>query len=1408
MSAAVQAAALSATDQGRLVAALSDPAAVVPASLALADRLTALGRGSAIAPLLAALLQARMSTGEPGFVRLGEALLDHSLWGEAERLAGGLAASMPVAAGWLSGRLALERGQPDAAGKAFAPVMAAEGWDEKRREAHLRLAIAHLQGRAKQGEIIGASPVAETATPDIDALAADGRLPLAPRARWWLARGALDTAASLLAGVPAAPDADPEAVWLAATVAAQGGRREEALAGWARSLSARPRHAAALFDRGRFRLAWGDDGGIADLEAALTLKPWAGTVALMLAQRRVAREEYDIALKVLDFTLAASDDQPEVVAATLDVLRAKSDRPLALSVGARAVERYPDNGGVWLSWGACLHHFFGRRDAAIVAYRTAQAAPAHTAAARSNLAKLLFDEGDFDTAIALWEEARVAEGASAAIFVNLGQAYLARGDLEEARAVFTAAREREPDNGAALRGLAECALAEGDLDAAQELASRTLDAAPDDARTYLVVAAAHRALGRDGEALKALEAGLRRAAQSLPLHQALWRHLMARRDYEGALRRAAQAAQDKPQEIEYRLMVADTLHAQNRFDVCRTVLEEARAVDRERGGMALIRFLEGRDEWEAALAEARALLEADPDAVRHYGLVAEALYRMERYDEAEAVLRQGVACDPHRLSINRQLVGQLLAQERYDAAVAVARDFLARQKQAPRYALCLEALERANRRDEALVLAEEFLAAEPDSLIARQAVARIAEQERQPERALEVLRQGGALLPGNLRLNVTLIALLVRQERYDEAQGLAQRLLDRFGQVPEAVLVAVTVLVEAGREDEAEAALKQAVAEHPRHRGLWGVWYELLRRRHRDAEANALLEESLTRFPDANENFVWVVREKMRHSDLDGAEKVVGRWERRKPEDWGPQFAHLLIAEKRRDFKRLGQIAHRLGKRWPNEPAILARLSQAASECNQLKRAVELARAALALRPNSLEYLDALAAVHAKAGNFDDYSEIIAKLLKLQGDHCYHQYPSLFFNINCHPDLSAEEIWSYYRDWADKAVSRHLPPVRPHPNSRDPERRLRIGYVSPDFRQHAVALFSEPLLMRHDREQFELFAFAHLEPGAADHFTDRFKSYVDHWIDVTAMSRDEMVRRIRDLRIDILIDLAGHTSNNRLNVLAQRPAPLQGTWVFGAGQTTGLPQIDFLFTDELSVPPDFEPYCAERVARLPWHGLSYRPPAVTPEVSPAPFLKNGFITFGSLARPVRLNRRVFSVWARILNAMPTARLRLEHGAFDEPETRAVLSERFAACGGDPERIVFANTRPYWSIFAEVDIHLDSFPTNSGTTVTEGLWMGVPAIALDSRPIMGRIGGAQLTAVGLRETCLAADEDEYVAKALRLAGDPARLVEIRDTLRTTFQTSSLMDYDGYGRAAALTYRKLWREWCARTQDEAP
>ena len=367
-------------------------------------------------------------------------------------------------------------------------------------------------------------------------------------------------------------------------------------------------------------------------------------------------------------------------------------------------------------------------------------------------------------------------------------------------------------------------------------------------------------------------------------------------------------------------------------------------------------------------------------------------------------------------------------------------------------------------------------------------------------------------------------------------------------------------------------------------------------------------------------------------------------------------------------------------------------------------------------------------------------------------------------------------------------------------NVPDPKRKLRIGFVSADLRDHAVAYFVEPVWQELDRERFEIYAYySHF---ATDHVTRRLKQLVTRWRGVAAMSDEVLRQQIRDDQVDILVDLSGHTAGNRLPVFARRAAPVQFGWL-GHPATTGVKQMDYLLTNAYAEPVGMtEHLSSETLWRLPESYCVYRPGQNSPEVvDVAPCVERGYITFGCFNNLAKVTEDVIRVWSRILLAVPDSRLMLEWTTFSDPALCAEFASRFARYGVGRERLELVPRRKenQYKLYNQIDIALDPFPCNGGTTGFDTIWMGVPYITLAGHHLMSRMGVMILSNVGLA-SLIAENEDDYVGLAVKLAQDRDRLFELRHGLRDKMLTSPLMDAPRFARHFEAALTGMWQQWC--------
>lgn len=403
---------------------------------------------------------------------------------------------------------------------------------------------------------------------------------------------------------------------------------------------------------------------------------------------------------------------------------------------------------------------------------------------------------------------------------------------------------------------------------------------------------------------------------------------------------------------------------------------------------------------------------------------------------------------------------------------------------------------------------------------------------------------------------------------------------------------------------------------------------------------------------------------------------------------------------------------------------------------------------------------------------------------------------NLLFALNFVPEMDPEAVYRAHVEWARRVEG--TPKAATHDNEADPGRKLKIGYLSPDFRGHAVPFFIEPILARHDRSQFELVCYS--DADVEDAVSWRLRAYDARWHACARSSDEELARQIRADRIDILVDLAGHSAGGRrMPLFARKPAPVQVSWL-GYLNTTGLQAMDYRITDWYACPDGMERYHSERLVRMPNSQWCYRAPTTAPAVARAR-PQEGAVTFGSFHNLAKLTPRVLAAWAKILHKLPGSKLLIvAHGA---DKLAAPIAGRFAAAGVDASRIECQGGMPleaYLSLHKRVDIGLDAFPYAGGTTTLHSLWMGVPVVTLGGRNVVSRGGVGILSLLGLQEL-IAQTEDQYVDIALALAADGQRLARLRGELRQRLAQSALMDEKRFTRDLEAAYREMWRAWCA-------
>ncbi len=389
-------------------------------------------------------------------------------------------------------------------------------------------------------------------------------------------------------------------------------------------------------------------------------------------------------------------------------------------------------------------------------------------------------------------------------------------------------------------------------------------------------------------------------------------------------------------------------------------------------------------------------------------------------------------------------------------------------------------------------------------------------------------------------------------------------------------------------------------------------------------------------------------------------------------------------------------------------------------------------------------------------GQLDESIEAFRQALQHDPQN-YGYHSSLIYTLLFSPRYDATAIYTAHRDWAARHADALRPAFPAHGNDRTPGRRLRVGYVSAQFRTHAVNFFNEPLLASHDHAACEVFCYDN--GSTADDSTARLRNYADHWRPIGHLKDEQAAELVRNDRIDVLVDLCGHIGGNRLLLFARQPAPVQVTYL-GYQCTTGMPAMNYRLTDEWSDPTGTtEQHHTEELVRLPRAFFCYQPSADAPLVAPLPARTNGYVTFGSFNNFAKVTPQVLAIWAELLQATPESRIIILAGPAKSLANRVLAT--FAEHGIEPFRVTIADRRPrdaYLQLINETDVALDPFPFNGHTTTCDALWQGVPVVTMAGQTYAQRFGSSAHQNLELQDL-VARSPQEYVDIASRLASNP-------------------------------------------------
>ncbi len=765
---------------------------------------------------------------------------------------------------------------------------------------------------------------------------------------------------------------------------------------------------------------------------------------------------------------------------------------------------------------------------------------------------------------------------------------------------------------------------------------------------------------------------------------------------------------------------------------------------------------------ELAVDYIRQSLALEQNNAAAYTNLGEAYRMLGRIDEAKESFHRALQLDPRDAKSWSNLGNTLMAQGLFHEAIDAYRQSLQIQ---------------------------------PDFVEAHNNIGNALSELGKAEEALAAYRRAIEIQPGFAEGHYNLGNLLREQNRLEEAATAYRRALELKPDHVDAENNLGRTRKKQGRTEEAIAAYRRALALNPdyapAHNNLGNALAEL----GHAAEALAAFRRAVTlnpRFPEIHVNLGNALRE---CGAVDEAIAAYARALQMRP-DFAEAHSNLGVALAGKD-----QIAEAISAYQraleldPHLPDAHLNLGNALREQGHLDEGLAEYRRTIELKPDYPEAYINLGNALMERGELDGAISAYRSALEMRPSDAA-LLSDLIFVLPLCPDVGEEIIREEQARWNRLHVPRSRTD-RHHKNDPDPARRLRIGYVSPDFRTHAVSFFTVPLLEAHNHEHYEIFCYASVR--RPDAITERVRKAADVWCDVRTLSDAGLVERVREDRIDILVDLSMHTADNRLVAFAHHPAPVQVSWLAYPG-TTGVEAIDYRLSDaHLHSLNDDADHSGGEIVRLPDSWCCYEPIGEFPLVGPLPATQNGVVTFGSLNRFNKIHESRLRCWARLLSGVPNSRLLMICPAGEaQARTLGIL----AAEGIASERVELVAPAPwpaYIRLFERVDIALDAFPCNGMTTVCHALWMGVPVVTQSGATAMSRAAGSLLHTMGLPQW-IARDEDEIVRLAAAAAADVPQLAGLRASLRSRMQASVLMDAARFARHMEASYRTMWQRWC--------
>lgn len=801
------------------------------------------------------------------------------------------------------------------------------------------------------------------------------------------------------------------------------------------------------------------------------------------------------------------------------------------------------------------------------------------------------------------------------------------------------------------------------------------------------------------------------------------------------------------------------------------------------------------DEAEASYREALAI---DPNYAQAYSNLGVILQQRDRLDEASACYRSALRIAPGNAKAHSNLgvvLQKLGRQEEAEASYLKALQI--EQGNAETHCNLGNTLKELGRKQEAVASYRRALQINPNYGDAHFNLGNVLREQGELQEAEAHYRRTLQLKPDFANAHYNLGNLLTDLDRLNDAETAFLQAIELKPDFAEAHFNLGNLMVEQRRADEAESRYRQALEINPNYTEAHCKLGDLCINQSRLAEAESCFRRALEISPDDAEILCKLGNAMFLQGRM--GEAGVYYWRAIKISPDSPD-AHCNLGALLIEWNRYDEAEESLFNALriaPENATVHFNLGNLYLRKGQLIESEASLRRALEIKPDYVDAQSTLANTLLDMGRLAEAQLSYRKALSANPENSAVHSNLLFCLLH---DETAEltHVHAEHRHFGEKFdVTPHDTP-HAHDNPRDPDRCINVGFVSGDFRNHAVAFFIEPILM-HLAKSPQLALHAYSTCKAEDVITERLRGYFQHWHPIASLKDDALVDKIRADHIDILIDLAGHSGHNRLLAFARKPAPIQASWI-GYPGTTGLSAMDYYLADRFLLPEGrFDDQFTEKIVRLPANA-PFLPFQNAPAVTALPALKNGHMTFASFNRMSKISRSSIALWGQLLRAVPDSIMLL--GAMPLNERHDTLIEWFAQEEIPVERLRFherCEMSAYLALHQQVDLCLDTFPYNGGTTTQHALWMGVPTLTLPGNGMPGRVGAAILSRVGL-DAFVADSAEDFVERGIYWTTHLTELAELRATLREHLSQSPLRNPEVIATGLEHALRIMWRRWC--------